>query len=434
MPTLIYNVTDLQNIQNDLAGEYELANDIDASETATWNPTTDRGAWQPSTAYNVHDYVRAEEFGTEWDFICIQAHTSGSSFSSINWARVYYKPSHVGFIPIGGKEKIWPNWFEESLDGKGFRIINLYVTRPYGYAGLFRSLANGADIRNLQMVNPTITGWDNVGTLAGISQDSDISDVHISGTSVKGSDWAGGFAGQLYLDRVARCSVTGTFEFSDAAYQYTVGGFVGYNHGILDECWANVDVTTFDDPATEEIGGFVGLNTNVIRNCYARGNVIGHHQVGGFVGYHRYEDGLLENCYSTGLVTGVTSAGGFCGDFEDTEASITACFWDTQTSGLTTSDGGTGKTTAEMKQIATFSAWDIATSPVPRNDGYPFLSWEIGSSPIWLLSGDSPRKTVPILDIITLEAIRNIEMSAMGRFWVDEEGKAHWDSRYARSP
>jgi len=48
-------------------------------------------------------------------------------------------------------------------------------------------------------------------------------------------------------------------------------------------------------------------------------------------------------------------------------------------SGLITSDGGTGKTTAEMKQQATFTDWDFDTIwriNDSDNNGYPFLSWQ----------------------------------------------------------
>ncbi|MGB6872666.1 MAG: hypothetical protein WBE46_00750, partial [Dehalococcoidia bacterium] len=69
---------------------------------------------------------------------------------------------------------------------------------------------------------------------------------------------------------------------------------------------------------------------------------------------------------------------------------VTNSFWDTQTSGQATSDGGTGKNTTEMKNIATFSGagWSIieVTNPETRNpsyiwnivddETYPFLSWQ----------------------------------------------------------
>jgi hypothetical protein len=71
------------------------------------------------------------------------------------------------------------------------------------------------------------------------------------------------------------------------------------------------------------------------------------------------------------------------------EGIVSKSFWDTETSGQATSDGGTGKTTAEMKDIATFSgaAWDIiAVAPDSTNTTYiwniingvtyPFLSWQ----------------------------------------------------------
>jgi hypothetical protein len=65
-------------------------------------------------------------------------------------------------------------------------------------------------------------------------------------------------------------------------------------------------------------------------------------------------------------------------------------FWDTETSGQAASAGGTGKTTVEMQDIATFSGagWDIiaVANPGTRNpsytwnivgdDTYPFLSWQ----------------------------------------------------------
>jgi hypothetical protein len=64
-------------------------------------------------------------------------------------------------------------------------------------------------------------------------------------------------------------------------------------------------------------------------------------------------------------------------------------FWNIETSGQATSAGGTGKTTTQMKNIATFSGagWNIiAVTSGETNpayawnivDGvtYPFLSWE----------------------------------------------------------
>jgi len=64
-------------------------------------------------------------------------------------------------------------------------------------------------------------------------------------------------------------------------------------------------------------------------------------------------------------------------------------FWDTETSGQATSDGGTGKNTTEMQDIAAFlgAAWDITAVALNQTDlahiwnivnrvTYPFLSWQ----------------------------------------------------------
>jgi hypothetical protein len=86
-------------------------------------------------------------------------------------------------------------------------------------------------------------------------------------------------------------------------------------------------------------------------------------------------------------VNGESDVGGLVGYNKGT---VTNSFWDVQTSGRSTSDGGTGKTTAEMKSITTFSGagWDIigVAAPGERNPAYiwnivtgvtyPFLSWQ----------------------------------------------------------
>jgi len=87
-------------------------------------------------------------------------------------------------------------------------------------------------------------------------------------------------------------------------------------------------------------------------------------------------------------VTGNSSVGGLVG--RNDYGTVNGSFWDTETSGQATSDGGTGKNTTEMQDIATFSgaAWDITAvaNPSTRNSSYiwnivddetyPFLSWQ----------------------------------------------------------
>jgi hypothetical protein len=86
-------------------------------------------------------------------------------------------------------------------------------------------------------------------------------------------------------------------------------------------------------------------------------------------------------------VTGSSQVGGLVGY---NTATVSNSFWDRATSGMEESDGGTGKTTAEMKSITTFSGagWNIiaVANPGTRNLSYiwnivngvthPFLSWQ----------------------------------------------------------
>ena len=83
------------------------------------------------------------------------------------------------------------------------------------------------------------------------------------------------------------------------------------------------------------------------------------------------------SCYVGGLVG------------ENYEGDVTNSFWDRETSGQAGSAGGTGKTTAQMMNTATFegAGWDIcAVDPGDTDDAYiwnivhgetyPLLSWE----------------------------------------------------------
>jgi hypothetical protein len=74
----------------------------------------------------------------------------------------------------------------------------------------------------------------------------------------------------------------------------------------------------------------------------------------------------------------------------------TNSFWDTQTSGLTYSAGGSGKTTAEMKNQSTFESagWDFSTPVWVMRDGYqyPWLAWERKPVEIEIVSVDEKQR------------------------------------------
>jgi len=378
MATLIYNVTDLQNMKNDLAADYELANDIDACATLTWN--------------------------------------GGLGFEPVGWNQA------PGFAKFTG-----------SFDGKGFTISNLYINRPTTTcSGLFGRVEGAGSVENVHLTNADITGNYLIGALVAVTY-VDVKNCSSTGsvTGGAGGGGVGGLLGYAYgnVDECwSSCTVIST------TLDWAIGGLIGYAGLAAGEavrlCYATGDVSA---PDAEEVGGLIGDGGADVINSYARGDVTGDQYVGGLVGTNSK---TIDKCHSTGLVTGNSDEGGLCGLNTGT---ITNSFWDTQTSGQAASSGGIGKTAAEMKVMATFTSWNFATIwaiVTACNNGYPCL---LTVTPFCVISPipdvpDSPRRTVDVEDITPLEAIRNIEMAARGRFYTDEEGKAVYKSRYGRNP
>ena len=250
--------------------------------------------------------------------------------------------------------------FTGTLDGQGYTISDLLINRPTeDDVGLF-GYTDGVTIEDVELKDAVITGDDYVGVLVGFSVDSTISGCFVGGT-VSGDDYIGNLVGWIYSSTISQCHGTG----SSAGGDY-IGGLIG----VFQAC--------------------------AMSNCYSRASVTGGAYVGGLAGYS-YSSETITNSYSTGAVTGNTDVGGLLGYSEGT---ITNCFWDTATSGQASSDGGTGKTTIQMKTYATFddASWDIGTTLTDRNDGYPFLSWEIDeSNTIWLIYTGARSFTIPDL-------------------------------------
>jgi len=275
-PIAISTCAELQNMNDDLYNIYYLTQDIDCSETKTWN----------------------------WD---------GSKY--------------LGFEPIG--------WFNGKLDGKGYKITNLFINR---------------------------STWDDVGLFERIDWAGRVTNVSLE-VDITGDDYIGGLAGGNY-GRITKSYSTGSVRGGGSGGDgFDVGGLVGDNMRIINESCSTATVS-----GTDFVGGLVGWadDTGSIINSYATGNVIEITESDGwdFGGLVGEDHGNITNCYSTGyIVVGAPNeVGGLVGYYLDVDGGIiTNSFWDTQTSGQTISDGGVGKTTAEMKTEATFTSagWDF---------------------------------------------------------------------------
>ena len=155
---------------------------------------------------------------------------------------------------------------------------------------------------------------------------------------------------------------------------------------------SQVGVENMNVVGVRHVGGLVGFNSGIVSDSYASGSVAGSLGVGGLVASNA-RGATVRNSYSTGSVIGEEHVGGLVGS---NSGAVSNSFWDAQTSGTEESDGGTGKTTAGMMDIATFTdtetegldePWDmIAVAPretdeaytwnIVDGETYPFLGWE----------------------------------------------------------
>ena len=419
----ITNCTELQNMQNDLTADYIILNNIDCSETSTWN-------------------------------------------------------AGAGFDPVGTFDPSSVLTFSGSLNGNGYTITGLTINRPTeDYVGLFGYLRmNGKTISNLNFVNPTISGKKSVGIVAGQGDTGgtfSIADIAITGGSITATSYyVGGVIGQIMTASNSTNTINLsniTAEINITANNSGIGGVVGYTgaKGIIENVHANgiisggptyvggvagrmqwgslnnssasVNISAtgtytgglvggagFNNSipisnsyatgdvagASNYVGGLVGgMNWGDISNSYATGNVTngtGTFRTGGLVGGFWANAGKtssITNSYATGNVTsagsrlggllgevggsgttnvnktyaignisGGASMGGLVGNHYGINTFVTNSYWDTTTSVQATSADGTGKTTTQMKQQATFSGWDFTNVwQIAEGSTYPTL-------------------------------------------------------------
>ncbi len=346
-PYWIFNVYDLQDMDANLNAHYALANDIDASETSTWN-------------------------------------------------------DGAGFEPVGTVD----HRFTGSLDGKDFTVSHLFIYRnKTDNVGLF-GYVDDAEIRNLGLTGVDITGANFTGSLYGRG-DGVFSNLYSTG-EVSGGHHVGGLIGffssisSTLSDSYSTANATGS--------SYNVGGLVGRGDGSIIRCHATGDVTgtgniggligtkpqgmiwysfsTGDVSGRSTVGGFIGiLSGGSIYDCYSTGTVTrtlySQTSLAGFCG--RNFQARIFNSYSTGAVYWQDSTQpndrGFLGTVDTGgNYNMEGNFWDVQTSGQTSTGGNaTGLPTAQMKTENTFTeeGWDFDdTWHMVEGFTYPLLHWQ----------------------------------------------------------
>jgi len=255
--------------------------------------------------------------------------------------------------------------FTGIFNGNGYVIRNLIYETDSSvfYVGMFGYTSN-ATIHNLDAENISFSTKGNyVGGLVGYNSYGIISFSHTI-VSVSGSSAVGGLVGYNSFGNITACYATGSIRCTT---DYA-GGLVGRNSGVIKDCYA----TGIVSGTARDVGGLVGkTDSGNVTFCYATASVSGSQVVGGLIG--GVSQGIINACYAAGLVSG-SSAGGLIG--WSYSATITASFWDIEACRQSISAGGTGKNTAEMMTLSTFTnaGWDFAdTWLIYEGKDYPRL-------------------------------------------------------------
>ncbi|HHV8246900.1 TPA: zinc metalloprotease A [Streptococcus pneumoniae] len=156
-------------------------------------------------------------------------------------------------------------------DGKHYAIYNL--KKP-----LFKSL-RGATIEKLSLKNVSISGKDDIGSLANEAQNNTkIKQVHVDGV-LAGERGIGGLLAKADQSSITESSFKGrivnTYETTAA---YNIGGMVGHLTGdkaLLTKSKATVAISSNTNTSDQTVGGLAGLvdRDAQIQDSYAEGDI-----------------------------------------------------------------------------------------------------------------------------------------------------------------
>lgn len=258
--------------------------------------------------------------------------------------------------------------FRGTFDGDG-HVITLKAKVSSGNAGLFAETSSGADIRNVivnAQIESSATNYSGTGGLIGkVSGNTTITNCGVSG------------------------SVKNTSTSTSAAY---VGGLIGYitANCNIEKSFATCDVENSNASSSASTGGLIGKTSNYytldVSNCYSNSSVTANKgYAGGITGYiycsssykHNYS-----NCYASGDVKVTNASGnayGFGYSYANAGYNFEKCYFNNENNvaGINKdSTGITGKSSTELKGLASALGDAFQEDKTNLNNGYPILDWQ----------------------------------------------------------
>lgn len=309
------------------------------------------------------------------------------------------------------------------LEGGGHKISGLSVNSASlgtgSNAGLYGLLERGY-INNLVLDGVSVDSSAAMsGGLAGLARDSLVTGVTVQGGSVKSTSsvdaFVGGLLGRLLGTGACPASVSSvkssaTVSLVQATRRTSnVGGLLGGAFdGNIAKAWASGDVVS--SPTGYYVGGLAGVvEGGTLKSSKASGNVTsaGSIFIGGLVGMSYsaevsdvYATGTVDGsgAFAGGLIGGLAdgrsagtsvknsyaattmSIGSSCGLTQDTHNGANATilgssFFDADKTSAANCGVGVGKTSAELRDPATFAGWDASIWRLVSGQ-YPQLIWE----------------------------------------------------------
>ena len=253
----------------------------------------------------------------------------------------------LDFADATTTQRNWtPNYnYNGIFEGNGYTISNMNISLN-SPAGLFPGLEGNAIVRNVGLINPTVSGRNAVGALASVNNGIII------------ASYASG----------------GSITYGTANNSGTVGGLVGTNQGTIIASYSTATATKAGSITSSGVyrgGGLVGWNTNTgtIIASYAAGSVShsatgGTIQVGGLVGQVDGASSTITHSYCDTTV----------------QATTTPCIGAWASGASTTTAAAAGYTTAELQTptgyTGIFANWNVDLN----DDTFPDNPWYFGTS------------------------------------------------------
>lgn len=260
--------------------------------------------------------------------------------------------------------------FSGIFDGDGHTIAFNYTGTSNENVGLFSQTGSSATIQNLTV------------------------NANLKSVTASNSYGTGGFIGQVNGPTTIRnCGVSGTITNTntDTRYPARVGGFVGYLYDNLtiESSFCTANIKSESTYSLSAAGGLVGgmsysAYSITATDCYVTGDVSAKNYAGGFIGYLNSSSGkphTYTNCYTAGTVTGGSSkAYGFAYVSNGSYATFENCYFNStsnaKANNSTIKGTITGKTTADLKDLAHTLGDAFQEDKTSLNNSYPILNWQ----------------------------------------------------------